>query len=133
MAEISDAADKLGFPLTGIATTRGELTPEKTVIAFFRDSQEGHFAVIRPMGNTRTLVQLIDPPYASRTIDYKQLIDSNSWTGRLLVPRDPWWSRFQNSTSIGLVAGLIAVAGFLVPWAVRRSPRHPNESRRIAA
>ncbi len=42
----------------------------------------------------KTMVQVIDPPNVPRVMDYQRLLSDNSWTGRLLTPRDrrAWWS-----------------------------------------
>lgn len=120
MAEISNASAKLGLPLSGELISASQMPPNMPVIAYFRKSENGHFAVLRPVGTTGTMVQLIDPPFAPQIVDYKQLSQSPQWNGKLLVPRDSWklpvWT--------WIVVSTVAVVAFVASLAKPRSRSH---------
>ena len=71
----------------------------------------------RSVGTTGTMVQVIDPPYAPWIADYSQLFTAKPWTGRLLIPLDPWPVRYAIPLLMS-AAGLILFA-----VAVRRGMR----------
>lgn len=61
MAELAAAARSLGLSLEGVRFDRGDRPPDRPAIMFLKDGQGGHFAVLRPVGTTGTMVQVIDP------------------------------------------------------------------------
>ena len=62
MAELAAASGALGLPLEGVLFGKGDVPLSRPAIAFFQDGKAGHFAVLRPVGTTGTLVQVINPP-----------------------------------------------------------------------
>jgi hypothetical protein len=66
---------------------RDDLPLRRPAIAYLSGLRAGHFVTLRPVGITGTMVQVIDPPDASRIMDYQPLLARPDWTGRLLVPR----------------------------------------------
>ena len=62
MAELKSASEALGMPLEGVRFGTGDPPLDRPVIAYFKDAKEGHFAVLRPVGTTGTMVQFLDPP-----------------------------------------------------------------------
>lgn len=90
MAELREAAGRLGLSLQGVQFRAGDPPLDRPAIAFFDGDGPGHHAVLRPVGTTGTMVQVIDPPYPSRIVDYARLYEDTPWTGRLLVPAAPW-------------------------------------------
>jgi hypothetical protein len=107
MAELASAAASLGLDLEGVRYTKGDKALTRPAIAFLKDPRGGHFAVLRPVGTTGTMVQVIDPPGVPWIADYDRICSSKSWTGRILVPRDPWILR-------NAIPALIAAAGFVM-------------------
>ncbi len=121
MAELADAVRSLGLSLEGVRFVQGDKALDRIAIAFTKDSKGGHFLVLRPVGTTGTMVQVIDPPHAPQVIDYDRLLESRAWTGRILLPRDAWPVRY----AVPLVLAGLCVP--LVPFAVwrqMRSSRH---------
>ena len=93
MAELSAAAGSCGFELEGVQFVQGEKALRRSAIAFLRQGRGGHFAVLRPVGTTGTMVQVIDPPDAPWITDYERILSSKPWTGRILYPRGSWFVR----------------------------------------
>lgn len=94
MAELSEAARSLGLELEGVRFTKGDKPIDRPAIALVRDGRGGHFVVLRPVGTTGTMVQVIAPPRVPWITDYDRLVASRPWTGLILLPRDPWLLRY---------------------------------------
>ncbi len=103
MAELAAAGHSLGLDLEGVRFVKGDRGLTRPAIAYLRDARGGHFAVLRPVGATGTMVQMIDPPAAPHILDYDGLLAARSWTGRILIPSPPWIVR--NMSSLILSAG----------------------------
>ena len=93
MAELAAASKSVGLPLEGVVFAKGDRALDRPAIAFLNDAKGGHFAVLRPVGTTGTMVQTIDPPSAPWIGDYDQVLAAKPWTGRILIPRRPWLTR----------------------------------------
>jgi ABC-type bacteriocin/lantibiotic exporter with double-glycine peptidase domain len=89
MAELASAARALGLRLEGVRFSQKDEPLKQPAIALLEDARGGHFLVLRPVGSTGTMVQVIDPPHAPWIMDYDRLLAGPKWTGRLLVPRSP--------------------------------------------
>jgi hypothetical protein len=76
---------------------------------FLKDGKGGHFAVLRPVGTTGTMVQVLDPPNAPWIGDCTQVMSTKAWTGRVLIARDPWPYRHVLAAALAS-AGLSALA-----------------------
>ena len=85
LAELQTAAGQFGLGLTGIRLDERDLPLSHPAIAFLYTAGEGHFIVLRPVGRTGKVVQVIDPPSAPAILDYQKLLSSSGWTGRMLV------------------------------------------------
>ncbi len=90
MAELAAASRSLGLPLEGTKLGKVGARPNRPVIVFVNRSGKGHFAVLRPVGTTGTMIQVIDPPYPPRLLDYERLPEMGNWTGRALVASTIW-------------------------------------------
>ena len=93
MAELAAASASLGLPLDGVKFVKGDRPLDRPAIAFFQNARGGHFAVLRPVGTTGTMVQLIDPPHVPTIVDYDRVLGLKGWTGRILVPSTPWYKK----------------------------------------
>ena len=124
MAELAAASSSLGLGLEGVEFRRGDEALGHPAIVFLKSAKGGHFAVLRPVGTTGTMVQVIDPPNVPWIADYDLPFSVKSWTGRVLVPRDPWYVRYASS----LIAVLGGVALFMVALQQRRRPRSATTS-----
>jgi hypothetical protein len=122
MAELADAARARGLPLDGVRLAKGDPSPVRPVIAFLNDPRGGHFAVLRPVGTTRTMVQVIDPPSAPWIADLDRVVGSKNWTGKVLTPRDHWIHRAAPA-ALSLAAGsLLIVCAFQFLRGLRQQP-----------
>jgi len=90
MGELAKASLSLGVPMDGVRFGKGDAPLRRPSIAFLIGDRGGHFIVLRPVGTTGTMVQLIDPPNAPQIMDYDRVLATRAWTGRLLLPRGPW-------------------------------------------
>jgi Peptidase C39 family len=117
MAELSRVSRSLGLDLEGVRFAKGDKALVRPAIAFIKDVKGGHFMVLRPLGTTGTMVQVIDPPNVPWITDYERLLVSRPWTGRILLPRDPWSVRY----AIPLVLACLCVP--LVSFSVWRRLR----------
>lgn len=120
MEELLAAGRSMGLSLEGVRFAKGDAALDRPAIAFVKDARGGHFTVLRPVGTTGTMVQVIDPPHVPWITDYDRLFESRTWTGRILIPRDPWHVRY--SVPLAL-AGLGIPLVSLSVWRHRRSSR----------
>jgi Peptidase C39 family len=107
MAELAAASRSFGLSLEGVRFAKGDPALDRPAIAFLEDSRGGHFAVLRPVGTTGTMVQVIDPPHVPWIADYGRVMTTPSWTGRLLVPGA---SRVRRA----ILPALLATVGLIV-------------------
>lgn len=118
MAELAAASRSCGLVLEGVRFQGGVRPLRHAAIAFLQDGRGGHFTVLRPVGNTGTMVQVIDPPHVPRVVDYDRIVTARAWTGQILVPRD-------GPPRQAVVLASLAVTGLigLVVGRLRRSHR----------
>lgn len=92
MKELRDEARKRGVPLRGVKLRPGE-RPSGPSIVYLGDGGHGHFIVVRPVGHTGKLVQVLDPNLPPEVMDREDLERLPRWTGLALVPDPPNWPR----------------------------------------
>jgi len=90
MKQLRDEAARRGVPLVGVKLRPGE-RPSGPAIAFLGDGGHGHYIVIRPVGHTGKIVQVLDPNKPPDVIDTQNLSRLTKWTGLALVPDPPRW------------------------------------------
>jgi len=120
MAELAAAGGSLGLRLEGLRLAKGDKGLDRPAIAFLKDAKGGHFAVLRPVGSTGTMVQVIDPPHAPWIGDYDRVLSAEPWTGRVLVRRDAWIVRNMNPLLMALAGCILLVAGLARGWRTLR-------------
>jgi hypothetical protein len=129
MAELTQAAGALGVPLEGRRIRPGDFPLDRPVIAYLENRQRSHYVVLRPVGRTGTMVQLLDPPFDPRVLDYDQLRKFPEWTGKALVPL----TFAESAVPLALVL-LLALVASLAPAKVIRNrvarggPDGPSEA-----
>jgi Peptidase C39 family len=121
MREIQNAGRVHGLNLAGVRLPKGGRV-DRPVLMFLQRENHGHYVIVRPVGHTGKLVQLIDPTRESSVVDLDSLYASSQWTGRALAPYRSSWT---DGRAIGLVALLAAPLVFLsvrrsLPWNLRR-------------
>jgi hypothetical protein len=107
--DIQKAAGKFGVRLDAVLLDNHRSGLQRPLILFTKQGDEGHFIVVRPVGHTGSLVQVLDGDREPVAIDADRLIASRAWTGLALVPRRA------DSLSIAFFATALAcLAGFLI-------------------
>jgi hypothetical protein len=120
MTELAIAARSLGVDVEGVRFVKGDKPLTHAAIAFLKVGNEGHFAVLRPVGTTGTMVQVIDPPSHPWIADYDRLFAAKQWTGRIIVAQGPRIAR-KGPLIVVALAGICLIA-----IAVYRRPRFPR-------
>ena len=109
MRQLRDASRSLGLILDGAYLGKDTGPIDRPMIVFLKVDREGHFLVIRPVGHTGKLVQVIDANQPTRVMEKAELIASDQWTGLVLAPRRANWPMLASlgllgSTGLGLLA-----------------------------
>lgn len=92
MRHLRDAASARGLTLVGVKLPSGDRAPDRPALAFLKVAPHGHYVVLRPVGQSGRLVQVIDSAKRHpEVLDADLLYRSPSWTGLALVPRRPNW------------------------------------------
>jgi Peptidase C39 family len=86
MKDLRDAAGACGTRLVGIRLKGSARELDRPMIAFLA---QGHFVVIRPVGHTGKLVQILDGVDGSEITGKKVVLSSPGWTGLVLVRDRP--------------------------------------------
>jgi hypothetical protein len=124
MAELASASRALGVDLEGVRLEKGGGPITRPAIAYLEDGAWGHFAVVRPVGTTGTMVQVIDPPSHPLIADYDRVLKAKSWTGRVLVPRRHWSAR--RSLLLAIATSCSALLAVVLYRRVTGSRTHSN-------
>jgi len=125
MLELSAAASSLGLSLQGVRFGKGDKALNRPAIVFLQDAKGGHFAVLRPVGTTGPMVQVIDPPRAPWIADYERVFAARSWTSRVLIPLDPWPVRHARDLPVAVACGTLTAVAFLL-WSRSSRSRRRN-------
>lgn len=121
MLELAQASSRLGLPVVGKRYQPGQTFPDRPVIAYLRLRDAGHFFVIRPVGATGTLVQILDPPHEPVIMELSELVKRDFWTGALLVPEKGFLSHWFVFT--------LAICGSLTGLGLVVRRLKPNQTR----
>lgn len=112
LSELQRAAGRLGLETEGVVDSKRAGVWDRPAIAHVQSPGEpGHYMVVRPVGQSGTKVQVIDPPFVPRIVDRDRLREMPQWTGHLLRRRDPWIVRHRNSA----LGALLAIACLIFP------------------
>lgn len=119
MKALRDTARMSGLELRGVQLKKDPRAIDRPMLVYLKEGGHGHYIVIRPVGHTGTLVQIIDSNRPLEIMDKVDLVASPIWTGLALVPRRANWPA-------RLFGGFFAVTGlcFLLRYCVTRSWFH---------
>ena len=106
MLELREAAAELGFKLQGASLGREPGAIDRPMLAFLKLRERGHYVVVRPVGHTGRLVQVIDDIGDPLIVDSAWLIASPGWTGNVLISGRTNWPVI---LACGLLMALILV------------------------
>jgi hypothetical protein len=104
MAELRDAARACGLVLIGVRLRKRNHAPDRPALVYLQREDHGHFLVVRPVGHSGRLIQVIDLIGDPVVMDATDLYASNQWTGLALVPVRPNWP-------LRIAAGLMIIFG----------------------
>lgn len=121
MAELQAASGKFGLPLRGAFITARDLPLHKPAIAFIENDRNNHFIVLSPVGETGTMVTVLDFPHPPKVVDYSSLISSPGWTGRVLLPSSTYEWGISKTLGFGILVAMTCL--FFVKRAFLRFPR----------
>ena len=114
LKELRDAAAALDLPLQGVKLSRDAPAPRTPALAYVRIGAHGHYVVVRPVGHTGSLVQVIDSNRDAEVIDARTFFQSSRWTGLVLVPRQGTWGLWL------VILGGVGVGGLGAALLLRR-------------
>lgn len=111
LAELRGAARSLGVELIGVQLAPLAESIDRPAIVLFRGARGGHFAVVRPVGTSRKLLQVIDSGRTPEVGDAVNLFRSPAWTGTALVPRRRSSSPYRAvAIGVSLLSGALIIA-----------------------
>lgn len=90
MADLQRAAASRGCRLAGRRVGPDDVPLDRPAIAWLKHEGGGHFVVLRPVGETGTMVTVLDFPRPPRAVDYAELLATAGWSGRVMTPVGPW-------------------------------------------
>jgi len=86
LLELRDAARRSGTVLRCVHIGMNDWPLDRPALVHLDRRGVGHFVVIRPVGHSGKLVQILDPASGVEVVDALQLFSSPEWTGAGLVP-----------------------------------------------
>ena len=90
MAELRDAARSFGVKLVGVQLPSRPESFNRPCLVILKGREGGHYVVVRPVGSSGGLVQVIDSRTDPEVGDAERLFRSPMWTGMALVPASTW-------------------------------------------
>lgn len=117
--ELREAAGHFGLAVDAVMLPKQRSAIQGPVLLFAKLGREGHFFVVRPVGHTGQLVQILDGDHAPSVVDAEKLFNSAGWTGLALVPHRP---NLIVMAASGLTVGCLAVFAFRL-WAQAQRKR----------
>ncbi len=121
MSELRDVASQLGLTLSGVQLMLQQQPLDRPALVMVKRRDAGHYLVIRPVGTTRQLVQILDGVQAPEIMDVTELVALPGWTGLALIPHRIGWSRWA-------LGSLGAIFTSIFAWSVLKKT---GKSRKI--
>ena len=117
MKALREAAGALGLDLVGVRLPESRNASDRPALVFLDRAPHGHFVVVRPVGHSSTLVQMLDAHQPPIVIDAADLYASPDWTGLALMPtRRNWLFLGLGGATAGMALSLVLLRF--------RSPKH---------
>jgi Peptidase C39 family len=86
LRELREAASRFGLKLDAVVLPKRQPTIQGPALVFVKNDRWGHFIVVRPVGHTGRLIQVLDGERLPIVTDAEWLFASSAWTGLALVP-----------------------------------------------
>jgi|GEM_PF-6261486 len=105
MAELRQVAHRFGMELRGVRLDESNWPLDRPALVLFERRGSGHFAILRSVGHSNKLAQVIDPNHEVSVLDVERIFASPSWTGAALIPTRPrdLQARYIFALCIGLI------------------------------
>jgi hypothetical protein len=114
---LQDAASAFGLDLDGVQLHRTDDFQYGPILSYSNKPPHGHYVLVRAVGTSGKLVQVLDGFRAPEVIDYIDLIGRSDWTGMALVPRRRTLTGHVSWILMGL--GSVVLSVTVVFWAVK--------------
>jgi hypothetical protein len=109
LIELRDASLRFSLNLEAMQLPPNRELPEQPLIALMSNGETGHFVIVRRVGFSGKLVQVLDSSRETRVVDAEKLMKSPEWTGYVLVPaRIDWVQRV--AICVALMSGVLLAA-----------------------
>lgn len=118
MRELQDAGRARGLNLVGALLSKDTRSINRPMIMYLKQGAHGHFIVVRPVGSSGSLVQILDPNLRPDVIDKADLFAAREWSGLVLMPSRPNWP-----LRIGWALGACSLAVGFLGWLAKHGPR----------
>jgi hypothetical protein len=119
LLDLQDAAGALGLTLRGVSLSE-PIRLDRPALVRLREGDHDHAVVVRPVGWTGRLVQVIDPTSGPRVMDASLLPALAGWNGRALIPSRARWGGRMAGGMVLAGAGLAVVGLRTRPGAKRK-------------
>ena len=120
--ELREAAGANGVTVLGRHVPKGSATLNRPAIASLKVGQHEHYVVIRPIGRSGRLVQVIDAGIETEVLDYDALQSRPEWTGDILIPeRADLVARFAAGVGVALGISALGIGIYQQMMRTRRS------------
>ncbi len=114
LVELRQAARDLGLELRGVRIDPKAWPLDRPALVRLDRGGIGHFVVVRPIGHTGELAQVIDVVDGVRVEDARRFFASKEWTGVALIPARMFDDRKVRAAMIaGPVIACIGLLAFL--------------------
>ena len=113
MSELRNAAAQCRLEVIGARLSDASRSLDRPAIVLIKRDGGGHYLVIRPVGHTGKLVQVLDGDRSTGILDADRLYTSPEWTGLALVPRGPVrYARIVGVSLLGTGTSVMAIIAF---------------------
>lgn len=113
LLELKQTASRLGLEIEGRLIEDRRIAPTAPWIAFIDKQEHGHFLVVRPIGHTGRLIQILDGLAPPAVLDAADFFSGPEWTGMVLIPKSRGWSGWMIFASVSAAAGMLVVSRFI--------------------
>jgi hypothetical protein len=91
LMELRDVSRRFGMELIGVQLQVTDKAPRRSALLLLNEGRHGHYVVIRPVGHTGRLVQLLDFDKPPVVMDAARLYKAKAWTGIALIRSSHSW------------------------------------------
>jgi len=119
--QMASALEALGMPCSAVSVLPSDWPIQGMGIFHTQNGERGHYVVVRPVGHSGQLAQVLDPTGSVLVEDYEALAQAPGWTGSCLLIHSP-----RTKHGLTAVTTVATACGFL---AIRRLARRYVRSK----